>query len=432
MRVLFLAPRHPDTATTGAELRDASLARELSRLGTVVQVGFAGPSSRDATNHGGGSRRSITIARERFSLMRAVAQSLVTPAPLSVLTLYSPRMAHALARLLGVERFDVALVHSVLMAAYVPVLRRAPYRLPIICDWHNIESEIQSRYATHASWPHWRWIAHHQARRMAAYERAAVPAFDAHFAVSDRDRDALQAVERSAKVFRVDNGIDAANYTDEQLHDAHARWVSCGGQPLVRRRVLFVGSMDYRANVEAVSIFAKTIWPIVRAARPDLVFTVVGRAPRRAVRALATQPGIEVTGTVDDVRPYYREALLSVVPLEIGGGSRVKILEAFAAGVPVVSSPTGAEGLDVIDGQHLLIARRRRAFAAAILDVAARGELRADLVAAGRRIVEDRYDWRSIGRTVQDACREVIESDRVLTSSPPRLAAAPEPRVATG
>src|SRR6185295_10816651 len=138
----------------------------------------------------------------------------------------------------------------------------------------------------------------------------------------------------------------------------------------------FVGSMDYHANIEGAASFARDVWPVIHQRQPGLRFTIVGRNPPAAITDLCSAPGIEVTGSVADVGPYYREALAAVVPLNVGGGSRLKILEAMAAGVPVVSTKLGAEGLDVSDGENILLAETTAQLARGILNVIKSRELR--------------------------------------------------------
>ncbi|HVF91170.1 MAG TPA: glycosyltransferase, partial [Blastocatellia bacterium] len=167
-----------------------------------------------------------------------------------------------------------------------------------------------------------------------------------------------------------------------------------------RNRVVFVGSMDYHANVDAAVCFAREAWPALRERNPELVFTIVGRNPAPEVRALARIPGVEVTGTVGDVRPYYRDALAEVVPLRIGGGSRLKILEAMAAGVPVVSTRLGAEGLAVIDDRNILLADSAEGQRRAILSLFEDRALWQRLAHEGRVLVRSRYDWSAIGASL--------------------------------
>ena len=127
--------------------------------------------------------------------------------------------------------------------------------------------------------------------------------------------------------------------------------------------------MDYHANIEGVTSFARNVWPLLHGKKPELSFTIVGRDPAPAVRELSSIAGVEVTGSVDDVRPYYREALAAVVPLNVGGGSRLKVLEAMAAGVPVVSTARGAEGLAVRNGENILLRESSEEFVNAIISL---------------------------------------------------------------
>jgi glycosyltransferase involved in cell wall biosynthesis len=158
--------------------------------------------------------------------------------------------------------------------------------------------------------------------------------------------------------------------------------------------------MDYHANIDGAVSFARSAWPRLREHQPDLIFTIVGKDPAPEVRELAQLPGIEVTGTVDDVRPFYREAIAAVVPLNVGGGSRLKILEAMAAGVPVISTTLGAEGLDVQHDENILIADTNEEIVAAITSVIENEAQRHRLSVAGRALVSRRYDWSSLGASL--------------------------------
>jgi glycosyltransferase involved in cell wall biosynthesis len=203
-----------------------------------------------------------------------------------------------------------------------------------------------------------------------------------------------------ARVSVIENGVDVGYYSGfkGRRRTDEAR----------RYRVVFVGSMDYHANADAAVYFAREVWPMMRQHKPELVFTIVGRNPTPEVRALAALPGIEVTGTVDDVRPYYREALAAVVPLRIGGGSRLKILEAMAAGVPVISTRLGAEGLTIHDGQNIILAETPDDFRHALLDFFENTEQWQRLSSAASTLVRTRYDWSAIGATLLSTHRELM------------------------
>ena len=171
-----------------------------------------------------------------------------------------------------------------------------------------------------------------------------------------------------------------------------------------RHRVVFVGAMDYHANIDGAVFFAREVWPQVAARLPDAVFTIVGRNPSEAVSPLARGERIEVTGTVPDVRPYYRSALIAVAPLRVGGGTRLKILEAMAAGVPVVSTTLGAEGLTALPNVDYLLADTGEAVAEAILELARDPLRRARIAAAGHELVRRRYDWAALGTRWPSGC----------------------------
>jgi glycosyltransferase involved in cell wall biosynthesis len=247
---------------------------------------------------------------------------------------------------------------------------------------------------------------------MSRLERRALDEFDAHIVVSRRDGERLLKQSPRTRLFVIENGVDTSHYTDAQLEEAHASWLARrpdnsptnSSLPLTesaneraKRRIAFVGSMDYHANVDGVVNFAEELWPLLRRQMPDLIFTIVGRDPAPEVLKLAAMQGIEVTGTVADVRPYYHEMLAAVIPLRVGGGSRLKILEAMAAGVPVISTALGAEGLDVEDGRNVIIAETGDEFCRAVAGLAQNDERRRKLIEAGRALVHERYDWSRLG-----------------------------------
>jgi glycosyltransferase involved in cell wall biosynthesis len=227
--------------------------------------------------------------------------------------------------------------------------------------------------------------------------------YDGHLTVSERDAEQLRRVASGARVTVIENGVDINYYSEENLTRAHDVWRAAGhgerdaGETPPRRRVVFVGSMDYHANVDAVVHFAQQMWPEIRRRRPELVFTVVGRNPAPEVERLGALPGVEVTGTVPDVRPFYREAVAQIVPLRVGGGSRLKILEAMAARVPVISTTLGAEGLHVKHNVNILLADDAHAMSDALDALAADETLREGIIRGAGELVRKQYDWSALG-----------------------------------
>ncbi|HST52889.1 MAG TPA: glycosyltransferase [Pyrinomonadaceae bacterium] len=452
MRVLFLAPKECWPPTTGAMLRNYHLAREVARAARVTYLSFndatttpdgslaaanAARDSRETVGAGANPARwceqVVEVGRGRGYSLTNLARGALGHTPVTVLNYTTREMEHELERVLAAHDFDVVQVESIHLAAYLHVVRAARGRPVALLDWHNVESEIMSRYAERTPGVLRRAYATRTARQLASLEARAVRDFDAHITVSDRDRDQLLSLVPRARVETVENGVDSAHFADEKIERAHAEWLAKAGgttrtaasdgptknngpandesqqdEDAARRRVVFVGSMDYHANVDAVVHFAREIWPRLAARLPGIVFSIVGRSPAPEVRELAALPRVEVTGTVEDVRPFYRGALASVVPLRVGGGSRLKILEAMAAGVPVVSTRLGAEGIDARDGVNIMLAETAEEFCEAVESLDADDARRRSLADAGRELVRARYDWSSLGASLLKIYESVI------------------------
>jgi glycosyltransferase involved in cell wall biosynthesis len=259
---------------------------------------------------------------------------------------------------------------------------------------HNIEADIWQRYYENESNAFRRWYIREQWRKVKQFERTALGWVDAAAAVSDLDCARLEKERAGLQIALIPNGVDL-EYFDTLP------------QPNQRRHLVFTGSMDWRPNQDAARYFTREIFPLLKRARPDLECTFVGRNPPEDIKRLAEVPGVHVTGTVDDVRPYVERAAVYVVPLRIGGGSRLKILEALAMGRAVVSTTIGAEGLDVVHGQHLLLADDPRSFASSVLRLIEEPERCVELAGKGRRLVERRYGWDALADRFGGFIREV-------------------------
>ncbi|MBI3287335.1 MAG: glycosyltransferase, partial [Chloroflexi bacterium] len=170
--------------------------------------------------------------------------------------------------------------------------------------------------------------------------------------------------------------------------------------------LVFTGKMDFRPNVDGVLWFFERVWPRVREQLPEARFVVVGRNPSPRLRALRVDPRAVVTGTVPDVRPYLRQAQLYVVPLRMGGGTRLKVLEAMAMGKPIVSTSLGCEGIDLIPGRELIVADRAEDFSQWVIDLWQDEWRRRELARRARQLVEERYDWRGIAPRLEAAYLE--------------------------
>ncbi len=325
-----------------------------------------------------------------------ILHGLLGPTPLPVLNYYSDQMSTLLNSVLDREEFDLIHVESIHMAGYIPVIARLS-KAPLLFDWHNIESEAMSRYAGGAPTPAHRLYARVTAKRLFALEGSILSRAAGHLVCSSREAETLRSRVPGARVAVIENGVDTRAF----------------GRPTaaIRERdaLVFVGSMNYGPNIDAVLHFAREVWPLVRDRFPQWRFLVVGSDPPAAVKNLADQRGIEVTGSVEDVRDYYSHALAAVVPLRMGGGTRLKILEAMAAGVPVVSTALGSEGIDVTPGIDILLAEAPGQWVDALTSLAGSAEKWRELSCAGRDLVCSRYDWDLIGEKLFETYSHWLE-----------------------
>ncbi|MCL6543968.1 MAG: glycosyltransferase [Bryobacteraceae bacterium] len=399
MRILFFAPHQLWPLTTGARVRDFHLARALAKRCEVTFLELLHPNdSKAAAVPEAGFARVVTASRGRTYGPGQLLRGLVGPLPVTAWNCYSREAAKQLERLLEEHRFDAVHIVGSPLAAYLPLVLRAPGRPAVLMDWHNIESVLMRRYAQKAPSLAHRLFALRTARLLEKLENRLLAVCGAHVTVSENDRQALLVRCPGAQVHCIPNGVDVRHYSEVCAANLNA----AGGEPRnTRRRLLFVGSMDYFANIDGVRWFCQRVWPELETKHPDLDFVIVGRNPAPEVRALAS-PRVMVTGEVEDTRPFYRGAEAAVVPLRVGGGSRLKVLEAMAAGVPVISTRLGAEGLEAEPNEHYLLADEADEMARAIDRLLSSREVARALSGAAQQFVSVRYDWETLGRRLAD------------------------------
>lgn len=394
MRLLYFTPHQVWPSNSGARLRNDQLARQLAALSCVTLVQMAGAGKQPSIAlEGSGLESVVTLHQSRRYTPAKLLRGLAGPVPVTVLNCWSPQMSSELGVALGCRRFDTVQIEGVHLMEYLPVLRETLGAPEIVVDWHNIESEVLWRYAKiTGNWAK-QVVAKRTAKLMERAEDRLLASSATHTVTSERERQKLLSRSPGAKIEVIPNGVDASFYTAEKIADA------CDKNRIEkhRKRILFVGYMDYHANIDAVSWFSREAWPEITRMHPGLHFTIVGRDPTLEVRALASNR-IHVTGTVGDVRPYYAAAVAAVVPLRSGSGTRLKILEAMAAGVPVVSTKLGAEGIDIEHGVHFLQADSGPEIAAAVHRIVSSEETRTRLSQAARELVCRMYDWSVIGK----------------------------------
>ena len=397
MRILFVSPRQAWPANSGAKLRDYHFARAVGQEADLTYVLFAEPGSSPDLSQFAFARRVQAVPKPKGYTLGKILRGVFGPRPLSVENYTSESMSEALSSIAADGPVDLIHLDALQLAGYTPVLHRAFPKAPIVYNWHNIESELMDRFAATTESKAKRFYARMTARRLRTLERLLLHEAFGHIVCSGRERDELAAIAPGARIAVIDNGVDTEFFAS--VHPATAP-----------RRLVFVGLMSYHANIEAAVWFARAIWPHIHARYPQLTLTFVGHRPAPAVLALQENEGVEVTGTVDDVRPYYAEAVAAIAPIRTAGGTRLKILEAMAAGVPMLSTTIGAEGLEVEAGRHLLIGDTEEEWlrmTAQVLDEGTRSEL----VAAGRELVQRRYDWSALGRQLCGVYEAWLKAD---------------------
>jgi glycosyltransferase involved in cell wall biosynthesis len=275
----------------------------------------------------------------------------------------------------------------------------------VVADWHNIESELMRRYADETPSTFKALVARRTSVLLQRAERKLLACAEAHTVTSERERHAIGMRHPGAVIHTIPNGVDAGRYSPNEVARA-AR--DAGFPPAGRRWLLFVGSMDYHANVNALRWFAHEAWPGIAAHHNDLDLVVVGRDPTPEVRALASKR-IKITGTVEDVRPYYGAALAMIVPLRVGGGTRLKILESMAAKAPVISTRLGIEGIDAETDSHYLLADTPEEMSRAVDRLFASPETGQRIAGAAAKLIAARYDWQTIGKALYEVHCEFYE-----------------------
>jgi polysaccharide biosynthesis protein PslH len=391
LRILFLTPQLPFPPRQGTQMRNLQLIGAAASahqvdLVSFVREGEALEAGSPLTELCGQIRLApAPPPRDTRSRLRDLAFS---PEPDLAFRLRSPEFESALRFMLSVWRYDAVQIEGLEMASYLPTIRlHAPWAT-VIFDAHNCEYLIQARAAAvdvrrPSAWPKAAYSLI-QAQRLRQYEADVCRQSKLVLAVSKPDADALYDLGLSARPLVVPNGVDASSYhLDLVLHPESDS-------------LLFTGTMDYRPNVDAVEWFVKKVLPRVAEERPGVNLRIVGRSPSPAVLALAEDPRVEVTGEVEDVRPYFTRSSLFVVPIRMAGGARLKILEAMAMGLPVVSTTMGAEGIEVMDGEDVLLSDDIEGFAAAVVRLLEEPELAGKLAFNGRRLVEFQYDWERV------------------------------------
>lgn len=386
MRIIFLTQVLPLPLDAGPKIRAYHVLRYLARAGHEVHL-LSFVRSEDTEQNVQALRRlcasvqTIPMVRSRLRDLRDGIRSLYTNTPFLVARDQVTSMWDALKGTARARSFDALHADQLWMAPYGmngvgPALR--------VLDQHNAVFMVPQRMAEHQRNPVARRLLHHEAGKLAAFEREACETFDRVVWVTDEDRRAV-----------------LASSTGRGRHAVIPIAADPAAQPRLERakpfRVTFLGGMHWPPNREGVCWFLDHVWPEVARRVPSAVLTLIGKDGFAGSRVAAPER-IAVTGYVADPQRYLEETAVFVVPVRSGAGMRVKILDAWCWGLPIVSTTVGAEGMRALDGENLLLADEPAAFADAVVRVMHDGPTATRLVGGGRATVETHYDWRRVYR----------------------------------
>ena len=398
MRILWVKLGALWPLNTGGRIRTFNILKELAREHRVVLLTTHGPGEDTAE-----SARRLSFCEEVVSLPLAAAKqgslaflrdlgaSWLSPLPVDVHKWRRREVRRKVEELLASRRIDVCVADFPNAAGNVPL----GGKVPVVFFDHNVEYLVWQRLRRAEPRFHRRLLLELEWRKMRRFEKRTCAGAQLTLAVSEPDRALLQDTAPGARVRAIPTGVDTDYFAPQP-----------GPEP--PGGLVFTGSMDYYPNEDGILHFVESTLPLIRREMPETRLTVVGRRPSARLRGAAGRAGVCLTGTVEDVRPHVAESAVYVVPLRVGGGTRLKIFEALAMAKPVVSTTVGAEGLPLVPGRHYIQADDPAAFAGAVLVLLRDPARRRALGRAGRQLVERHYAWPQVARQFEAACREVV------------------------
>ncbi len=389
-QILILTPQIPYPPHQGASLRNWHIMRSLAQQNDVSLLSFQEPQQKNDSESLAPLLSVCNTAKfiptPPHTTRTRLRHLLTSPYPDMGHRLESDQFAATLQQLLTTQQFDLIQIEGIELCRYIDIIRQASPQSNIVFDNHNAETALQQRtFLTDIRQPQ-RWIGAAysavQVLKLGRFERKACQKADAVTAVSQTDAEILnQLRQKKPPVKAIPNTIDVSQYQPP-----------AETAELPKHDLVFTGKMDYRPNVDAMIWFTQEIWPVLRQALPELTLAIVGQKPHARLKPLAQLPGITLTGFVPDVKPYLYGACAVIMPLRMGSGTRLKLLEAMAAGKPIISTSIGAEGFPVTSGKELLLADTPSEMVSVITQLLQAPSQQKHLTRHAAEFVK-RYDW---------------------------------------
>ena len=397
MKILFLSPTVPFPLTDGGRIRVFNLLKQIGEKSDVTLLALeTQPTDAEGVTELQQLGIQVHLVPNAPTLPRVSFGTLVNAfrkrQPITVARYDLPVYRQKFRELVATKNFDLVHYEMFHTAQF-----HTEVDLPSVLSQQNVDSAIWRRLCGETANPFYKFAYWTQQLAFQRYERVLSPKFDAVTCTSDIDAAVFQRHCSEDNIEIIPNGVDVTHYQPDFTSEAPAH-------------LIYIGSMDWYPNEDAVAFFADEVLPGIQDKVPDVQFSIVGGNPSARVQRLAAREGVVVTGRVPEIKPYFAEATVFVVPLRIGSGTRLKILEALAMGKAVVSTSVGAEGLDLKDGEEIFIADEPTPFADAVTRLLTDASLRRTVGENGRARVEQDYDWRSIGEKLHTLYESLIKT----------------------
>lgn len=390
MKILWVKAGGLVPLDSGGKIRSYHIAKELARIHEVTLFTFYVEEEKDEHASLQGTFHRVVTHPLKVSGGRKLGEALsyagsfFNPLPYSISKYCRPEVARHLRETMATGNFDVILCDFLSPAPIVPF----DAGIPVVIFTHNVEAIIWKRHWEVATNPVWKFVCKREYTKMRQTETHYLRRSNHVLTVSDTDSETFAADMEASKITTIPTGVDIDYFQpmDGEEEDS----------------LVFTGSMDWMPNEDGILYFVEQVLPIIRARRPGVKLYVVGRRPGARVMQLAeSDPLIVVTGRVDDIRPHIARGAVYVVPLRVGGGTRLKIFEAMAMGKAVVSTTIGAEGLPVTSGEDLVIADEPEQFATETLRLLGDKSARISIGGKARNLVEEKYSWMAVAKYLE-------------------------------
>lgn len=402
MKILMIGHFVPYPPKGGSLQRTFNILREISKENSVHLLALNMRALLGDRKSLDEARRALSEYCDRLEIFEAASEksailwkvmllgNLFSKSPYSVWKFRSGQLRHEIADEMKKEKFDLAFFDTIDLAQYTDLVGD----IPKVLNHHNIESSLLIRRGTSEKNPLSGFYLGHQGKKLKRYESIHSGKFDMNLVVSDNDGEILRSIAPDARFITIPNGTDTDYFTPASESKSN--------------ELVFAGGMNWYPNRDAMTFFCREVLPLIKRSFPEAIINIIGQSPPPEVVKIAREDGsVRVHGYVDDVREYIARSAVYVCPIRVGGGTRLKILDAFACGKALVSTSVGCEGIEVTPGENILIGDSPEEFAERVVMLLKDSDLRRKLEIRARELAVSRYSWHIIGETVRSVLKDV-------------------------